>query len=211
MTASPKTHNFRDIEATTSSKAKKFTLHNKGSSAAVIGAIAPPPGFVLSNDNCSNQIVELKRKCTFKVSFAPASPVGDVSGNLSIPYNGRSPSITLKADGTTVSLSAPKTKRFAKTAAGSTSKAKIIMITNKSTAAVQLESPAIGGDFTQVSGEDTCANTTLEPKSKGKCTVEVDFAPAAGSSGEQTGTLSYDFTYGTNNGSVSVALEGKVK
>jgi hypothetical protein len=71
-----------------------------------------------------------------------------------------------------------------------------------------LGAAAVTGDFVEVSGRDGCANATLAPKAK--CTADLEFTPGPSSNGGQTGTLSDNFTYGSNNGSVSVALTGKV-
>jgi hypothetical protein len=46
---------------------------------------------------------------------------------------------------------------------------------------------------------------------KGKCSMSVEFDPAAGASGTLNATLSIDFTYGPNSGGVSINLAGKVK
>ena len=63
------------------------------------------------------------------------------------------------------------------------------------------------GSFTIAS--DGCSGQLLAPKAK--CKVAVKFAPPAAASGAQTSTLSFGFTYGANNGSVSTALKSKVK
>jgi hypothetical protein len=57
---------------------------------------------------------------------------------------------------------------------------------------------------------DACAGITLAPNNS-KCVVTLEFAPAAGSSGILDGTLSYPFSYGTNSGTVSIPVKGKVK
>jgi hypothetical protein len=59
---------------------------------------------------------------------------------------------------------------------------------------------------------DTCTNALVQPK--GTCVVEVAFtAPAnLGSHSTMGGTLSLDFTYGPNSGSLpTISLIGKVK
>jgi hypothetical protein len=199
--------NFGNIDATTSSRTKKLTIHNKGAAAAVIGQLSPPASFILSSDTCSNAIVEPKKKCTVELAFAPATVQGRMSEDLVIPYNGTSPSETLEGDGVAVTLKAPSLKRLPGADAGSVGKTANIRISNRSAATVQLGSASGLADFTIIT--DGCANASLAPKAS--CVVTVEFAPADGTSGELTSVLGYDFTYGANSGSVAVTLKGKVE
>ncbi|HLW71504.1 MAG TPA: hypothetical protein VKS22_12880 [Candidatus Binataceae bacterium] len=209
LTTSPAKLDFKNVDATATSKTKKLTLHNKGANAATIGQIAPPSSFTLSSDNCSNLTVAPKKKCTVDFAFAPATAVGSVSETLVIPYNGASPSETLEGNGIAVTLSAPKSVTAPSVAAGSVGKAKKITIHNKSTATVQIGAASLSANFQIASGGDACANTALA--AKGKCVVSLEFAPATGTSGTLPGTLAYNFTYGANSNSVSISLKGKVK
>jgi uncharacterized repeat protein (TIGR03803 family) len=209
LTASPADLNFGNIDASASSKPKKLTLHNNGTTAAVIGQLSPPASFTISHDNCSNKTVNAKQDCTVEVAFTPATVAGSVTEPFVIPYNGNSPPETLAGNGIAVTLdvSGPKTLPGAK--AGAIGKAAKITITNKSTATVLLGPAGPLSDFTIATDGDGCADATLKPGSK--CVVTVQFAPGDGTSGELASTLSYGFTYGANDGDVSVPLKGKVE
>jgi hypothetical protein len=206
LTASPAKLNFGKVDATASSSTKTLTLHNKGTAAAVISQLSPPVSFIISSDTCSNQTIQPKDECSVEVAFAPATVVGSVSETLAIPYNGTSLSETLEGDGIAITLKAPSSKTLPGVGAGAIGKAESITISNKSAAAVQLGAASAIPDFMITA--DECANGSLAPKAS--CVVTVAFAPATGTSGELSSTLSYDFTYGANNGNVAVTLKGKV-
>lgn len=152
-------------------------------------------------------MVEPKKKCTVEVAFTPATVIGRLSEDFVIPYNGTSPSETLKGNGIAVTLKAPGSKTLSRAVAGAIGKAANITITNRSAATVQLGAASAITDFTIIA--DGCADASLAPKAS--CVVTVAFAPAIGTSGELTSVLSYDFTYGANSGSVAVTLRGKVE
>jgi hypothetical protein len=207
LTGSPATLNFKNVDATSSSKTKELTLNNEGAATAQIGQIVPPASFALSDDLCSNTTLAVEKKCTVDLAFVPTVP-GAVSEALMIPYNGTSPSETLSGNGLAVTLSAPKSVTLPSTAAGTTGKAKKVTIKNTSDATVTVGAATLSGNF--IFAPDACTGATLTPNT-GKCVATLEFMPVAGSSGPLTGTLSYPFSYGTNSGNVSVPLKGKVK
>jgi hypothetical protein len=43
------------------------------------------------------------------------------------------------------------------------------------------------------------------------CTIDVVFKPGSTASGAQSATLGFNYTYGANNGAVSIPLTGSVK
>jgi hypothetical protein len=187
-------------------------LTNKGTIAAVIGTVtATPPFAIAGTDTCSDHTIEPKKKCSFDVEFAPATPGAVSDQTIEVGYNGASPAIALEGDGVAVTLKAPKSESFTAVDAGVTGKAKNIELSNSSTVPVTLETAALGapdpGSFTIAS--DGCSGQVLAPKSK--CAVAVEFAPPGTASGAQTSTLSFGFIYGANRGSVSTALKSKVK
>ena len=213
LSAAPATINFGSVDATGTSKPKKVTLTNKGTIAAVIGSVTATPPFVVAGgeNTCSGQTIEPKKKCSFEVEFAPATPGAVSDKTIEVGYNGASPAMSLSGNGIAVTLKAPKSESFTAVDAGVTGKAKNIELSNSSTVPVTLETAALGapdpGSFTIAS--DGCSGQVLAPK--GKCTVAVEFAPPGSASGAQTSTLSFGFTYGANSGSVSTALKSKVK
>ncbi|MGA8791861.1 choice-of-anchor D domain-containing protein [Candidatus Binatus sp.] len=213
LSAAPLTINFGSVDATGTSKSKKVALTNKGTTAAVIGTVTATTPFAIAGGTnaCSGQTIEPKKKCSFEVEFAPATPGATTGGSIEVPYNGTGPTVALEGDGVAVTLKAPKSESFTAVDAGVTGKAKNIELSNSSTVPVTLKTAALGapdpGSFTIAS--DGCSGQVLAPK--GKCTVAVEFAPPGSASGTQTSTLSFGFTYGANSGSVSTALKSKVK
>ncbi len=191
-----------------------MTLTNKGTTAAVIGSVTASSPFVIAggSDSCSGQSIAVKKKCSFDVEFAPATVADVTGGSIDVIYNGTSPAVGLQGNGIAVTLKAPKSESFSAVDAGSTTgKPKNVEISNSSTVPVTLETATLGapdpGSFTITS--DECSGELIAPK--GKRTVAIKFAPPGGASGAQTSTLSFGFTYGANNGSVSTALKSKVK
>ncbi len=200
------------VDATGTSKPKKVALTNKGTIAAVIGSVTATPPFVVAGaDTCSGQTIEPKKKCSFEVEFAPATPGAVSNQTVEVGYNGASPTVNLSGNGIAATLKAPKSESFTAVDAGVTGKAKNIELSNSSMVPVTLETAALGapdpGSFTIAS--DGCSGQVLAPKSK--CAVAVEFSPPGSASGTQTSTLSFEFTYGANSGSVSTALKSKVK
>jgi hypothetical protein len=122
-------------------------------------------------------------------------------------YNGSSPAVSLEGNGVAVALKAPTELTLPSAAAGATGKPGNLIITNDSSAAVQI---GAAGKITNFGiTADHCANATLASRSK--CLVTVEFKPADGTKGQLVSILSYGFRYGANSGSVNVSLKGKVK
>ncbi len=213
LSAAPAKLNLGSVDATGTSKPKKVSLANKGTIAAVIESVTATPPFTIAGgaNTCSGQTIEPKKKCSFDVEFAPATPGAVSDQTIEVGYNGASPATSLSGNGIAATLKAPKSESFTAVDAGVTGKAKNIELSNSSTVPVTLETAALGapdpGSFT-IAG-DGCSGHVLAPKSK--CAVAVEFAPPGSASGTQTSTLSFEFTYGANSGSVSTALKSKVK
>jgi hypothetical protein len=202
--------NFGNVYATASSRAKKLTLTNKGTTPAVIGQLTPSSSsFAIGSDGCSTATLAPKGKCTFYVVFAPVTVVGGVSETLVVPYNGSSPVETLAGTAIPVTVRAPSSRTLPRADAGAVGKAVNIRFTNRSTATVQLGAASTLTDFT-ITG-DGCTNGTLVARAS--CVVTVAFTPAAGTSGGGvlTSVLSYDFAYGANSGAVAITLKSTVK
>ena len=156
-----------------------MALTNKGTTAALIESVTAPPPFAIAGgkDTCSGQSIEPKKKCSFDVEFAPATPGAVSDETIDVNYNGASPAMSLSGTGIAVTLKAPKSESFTAVDAGVTGKAKNIELSNSSTVPVTLETAALGapdpGSFTIAS--DGCSGQVLA--TKGKCTVAVEFAP----------------------------------
>jgi hypothetical protein len=215
MLGVPASITFGNVDASSSSKARKLSIMNKGTVNALVGAVSVPSGFAISpgTDLCSNQIVLPKKSCGMMLQFSPTAP-GPISGlSVSVPYNGVAPvSVGLSGNGTAVSLKAPTTVVFAPVAAGSTGATKLITFTNMGkTATVQMgNTPPPGSPFNIAS--DTCSGMSIAPR--GRCMIGLQFSAAQGavSKSTVTGTLNVSFTYGSNQGFISpISLMGKVR
>ncbi|HXW83441.1 MAG TPA: hypothetical protein VEJ86_03485, partial [Candidatus Binataceae bacterium] len=210
--AAPATIKFGDVDATGTSTAHKLTITNKSAVTASIGQITVRGPFAISGpDACSEASLLPKKPCSVELVFTPPVPTALATGSVSIQYNGLSPAVALEGTGIAVVLTAPKSESFPATAAGSSSAAKTIDISNPSAVAVTMGTAVIAGAYGS-SGTDSCSGQTLAAK-KGKCEVGVKFEPAAMTAPKtaEAGSLTIPFTYGANDGQVVVKLNGVVK
>ena len=158
----------------TTSTAQTVTLTNSGLGILKItkGAITGP--FTYSS-NCGTT-VNPGSSCTLTVIFKPTTN-GAVTGSISITDNAPlSPQkIALNGTGTYVKLT-PTSLNFGNQAVGSTSLRKVITLSNKGSAAVNISSiTVIGtnfGDFAQV---NNCGTTVAAGAS---CSIGVTFTPS---------------------------------
>jgi hypothetical protein len=212
LSAAPTTLNFGNVDATGPSKAaKKLTVTNKGSVAALIGQATASAPFAVSasGDTCSKTTLEPKKHCSLAIVFSPPVVAPRLTGTISVPYNGGGPAVTLEGSAIAVVLKAPRSLTFAPTAAGTSSKGKSVVISNPDTVPVTLGTAQLTGAYSI--GGDTCSGLALAPK--GKCAIAVEFSsPGGAASGTvEPGSLTIKFIYGVNNGNVEVPISGKVK
>jgi len=212
LSAAPAKLSFGGVDATGTSKPKKVTLTNKGTIAAVIGQVIGSTLFVIAGeDTCSGKTIAPKKKCSFDIEFAPATP-GIVSDQtVDVAYNGASPAMSLSGTGLAVTLKAPSKETFSPVAAGGTGKPKAIKISNPATVSVSLGTTTIGGTdptaFTKT--VNTCTGTLAAKP--GNCTITMEFTPKSGATGAQSATVGFTYTYGANTGIVLVPISGTVK
>jgi sugar lactone lactonase YvrE len=212
LSASPTTIKFGNVDATGTSKPKKVTLTNKGTAAAVIESVTATPPFAIAGaDTCAGQTIAAKKKCSFEVEFAPATPNAVTGGSSEVSYNGANPAVSLSGIGVEVTLKAPSKETFSPVAAGSIGKSKKIKISNPGTVSVSLGATSIGGSdpgaFTITA--NSCTGT-LGAK-PGSCTITMEFTPKSGATGAQSATVGFSYTYGANAGAVSIPISGTVK
>jgi hypothetical protein len=214
LTVTPPSVAFGNVDATGMSRARRVSVVNRGTVTANIGTATVPSGFTIvpGLDTCSNTALAARRSCSVQVEFSPPT-VMPFSGPLTIPYNGAMPlTVSLTGTGTAVTV-LPRSPRFAPVAAGMTSPRPVTaFITNESrVATIALGGASHSGPFLIAPGTDTCANQSLGPRHR--CTVGLEFAPPQGTASKtpESGTLAYLYTYGSNNGSVTVQLNATVK
>ena len=180
--------------------------------AAVIGTVTATPPFEIAGgtNTCSGQTIAAKKKCSFDVEFAPTTVTNVTGGSIDVPYNGTSPTMSLSGDGIAVTLKAPSKETFSPVAAGVTGKSKNIKISNPATVSVSLGATSIGGN--DPTAFTITANTCMGPlAAKGKCTLTMEFTPKSGATGAQSATVGLSYTYGANDGNVSISISGTVK
>ena len=218
-TLSPLALIFGPQQLATSSDSQQIMLTNSGDQPlTLISAQTTSAGFSIVNA-CGNSL-NPHSTCAISVTFAP-QVVGPAVGTFTVADEYRTQTVTLAGTGIAppgVSLSPTSALTFAATGVGIPSVPQTVTLTNNGGVPLQLQSPALTGDFTIASGSNTCG-TTLAVGSA--CTLQVIFIPTTG--GPRTGTLNMadnsptsphvlqltgtgvDFTL-TANGSTSITI-----
>lgn len=220
--------NFGKVIVGQGGKALTVALTNTSKVTASINSIpqylsGTVTNFTVSGDTCSGQMVSAGKKCDFDVAFTPhtfAPPSSiELTAMLPVVYNsagGVPLQITLSGAPVPVTLSAPKSQSF-NGAAGGTSKAKIVTITNDTKVPVTMGAGGIlpTADYTLIA--DNCKNLTIgpPPATSNKCTAAVEFSPPLGTpkGAVPSAILGYTFTWNsaTYQNTVAVTLKGRVK
>ena len=166
---------FADLNMGTTSAAQTLTLTNTGSAALSISRIAVSGDYALTH-NCPDSLA-IGANCTISVTFAPAA-TGFRSGTLAVISNATSSPHRVNLSGTGVAL-APKaslsttTLSFANRSVGTTSAAQSVTLTNTGSAALNIFSIAVTGDY-------ALTNSCLTLLAAGaNCTMSVTFTPVA--------------------------------
>ncbi len=178
----------------TTSTAQTVTLSNVGSATLLITSITASGDFAATN-NCLAGLAA-GDNCTISVTFTPTT-AGNRYGTLSVTDNnngvlGSTQTVNLAGTGLAapgVTLSA-SSLTFGPQAAGTTSVAQTLNLTNSGTAVLTITSIVITGDFSQT---NTCPQSLATGAA---CTISVSFAPTV--AGTRTGSLTI-----TDNGPTS--------
>jgi hypothetical protein len=80
---SPATWDFGDVRSNSSNSSRQVTITNHLRTDVRLYKIESP-GFLISNDNCSNRVLAPSACCTLAVTFQPTAP-GPVQGTLLVP------------------------------------------------------------------------------------------------------------------------------
>ena len=175
---SPTSLNFGNQTVGTTSAAKTVTLTNIGSGVLTITSAGITGPFVVST-NCTATL-NPGAHCTANVSFKPTK-IGAASGSISLTDNApQSPQkVTLSGTGTSVQLT-PTSLNFGNQAVGTTSARKLITLSNKGSAALNISGITItganAGDFNQI---NNCGTSVAAGAS---CSIGVNFTPSAAGS-----------------------------
>ena len=199
---------FGNQKVGTTSATDIVTIGNSGvSPLTVTGAALSGTGashFKIANNGCTTAVGPTGG-CEISVVFAPTSTSGKTASLDITDSTGKVTKVALTGTGTapTVTLS-PTSLTFPSTAAGASSTAQSVRVTNGGNAplAVDLVFGGANGNQFKVAG-GTCVDGGDLAGSGASCTVQVAFAPTAG--GPKSGNLSVTTDLTTGN---TVALSG---
>jgi Astacin (Peptidase family M12A)/Divergent InlB B-repeat domain/Abnormal spindle-like microcephaly-assoc'd, ASPM-SPD-2-Hydin len=199
VSASPFSVNFAPQVLGTTSAAKTVTFTNTSTSTVSLNSIATTPSF--TQINTCGPVLNPGKSCTVHVSFAPAVS-GALTGSLILIDSSPDSPHTVALSGTAdLPLSFGPTKlAFGTQTVGSTSAAKIVTLTNNSTAVLSLTSTA-SGNYAITSTGTTCGASLA---AKAKCNLAITFTPLA--NGSINGTVAV--TNGTSYSPQLIPLSG---
>ena len=185
---------FGSVNVNTTSAAKTVTVTNRETSALAV-SISVSAGYA-ETDTCGGSI-PASGSCTISMTFTPTA-VGAQNGSLTVtPSVGPVLTGNLTGTGIAAFTLSPTSLAFGNQIVGTTSAAKTVTLTNKTTAALGISGVSVPAPFAQTS---TCGSSLAASAS---CTFSVTFKPtsAVASSGNLAFTLS-------NGGAQSVSLTG---
>jgi subtilase family serine protease/sugar lactone lactonase YvrE len=198
---------FGSVAKGMASAAKQVTLTSSGTAALSGIAIslggANPVDFTESN-NCGSSLAP-GAKCTITLAFKPAA-VASYKATVSVKSNAGTPTIALTGTGVTpapaATLSAT-TVAFANQVKGTTSAAKTVTLTSTGNATLTAIAVTLGGSAPADFVEKNDCPSSLAPG--GKCTVTLQFKPAAAASYAATVSVKSS----AKNSPQTIALSGK--
>jgi hypothetical protein len=199
---SPLSLAFASQQLSTASVAQQVTLINAGDVALTLISAQVTSGDFAVVNGCGNSL-NAHSSCALSISFVPRS-VGMQTGVLTVSDQFRSQTVALSGTGLAppgVSLSPVGGIGFGAVGLGLSSAAQTITLTNNGGVTLTLASVAATGDFSLLSGGNTCGGS-LAPAAV--CTVQVVFTP--GATGIRTGTVT--FTDNASSSPQTMALSG---
>ncbi|MCC6997681.1 MAG: choice-of-anchor D domain-containing protein [Deltaproteobacteria bacterium] len=193
LSLSPPSQGFGSVPIGSSSAPITFTVTNNGEvvsgSPVVSKSGTDAAAFTISNNNCTSGIAA-SSSCTFQVTFNSTGSAGSRSASVTVTASpGGAPSSTLSAMAVAPGLlvMSPTSSDFGSSLIGATNQTRMFTLTNNGgapTTAIGLSiTPA--GQFSIVSGMDTCSGAVLA--ASGTCTVTLRFSPT--SAGAKTATF----------------------
>ena len=174
VTLSPASLTFASQLLNTTSPAQTVTLTNPGVVTVDITSISSNSGAFKETSTCGATLAPAAT-CSISVTFTP-SLAGTGTGSISIADDaaGSPQVVALTGTGTApapVASFSPASLSFASQPAGTSSATQKVTLTNTGTAALNLTSVTLSGDFTATNG---CTGSIAVAAS---CTISVAFAP----------------------------------
>jgi len=176
---------FAGQQLNTSSVAQQITLTNSGDVPLTLIAAQVASGDFNAVNACGNSL-NAHSTCSINVIFQPKS-IGPVAGVLTVSDQYRSQAVALNGTGVAppgVSLSPFSAVTFSPVGVGVISGAQTVTLTNNGGVPLVIQNIVTTGDFTILSGTNTCGGSVAMNTA---CTLQIVFAPTAG--GPRSGTL----------------------
>lgn len=180
---------FNTTPVGSSSATRTFNLYNNRSVALnITGASSSNPEFTHTT-TCGSTLA-VGANCAYTVKFTPSAS-GFRAGTLTIQTDGANSPHEVYLGGTASGLGgavsvSPTSLSFGSQAAGSTSSAQRVTVTNGESVAVAIDSITTSGAFQQTH------NCGTQLAAEASCGIDVRFSPTA--SGSTTGTLTISYT-----------------
>ncbi|HEY0785409.1 MAG TPA: choice-of-anchor D domain-containing protein [Acidobacteriaceae bacterium] len=175
LTLTPGSLTFSATVVGSVSAAQGITVTNTGGSGAQLQAATVPGDYGIASNSCGATLAA-GASCVVQVTFAPTA-VGSRPGLLTQQANVAGGQVTAGLNGTGVAPGAlsvsPTSLTFAATPVGATTAAQGITVTNTGGVAVQVNAPAMTGDYAVAS--NSCG--ALPPGAS--CAIQVTFTPTA--------------------------------
>jgi len=197
LNVNPAQLGFSVVAPGQSSAAQTVTVTNSGQSAATSLTLTATPPFNLTQNNCGTSLAG-GAKCSTGVVFSPtlsqaytgtltiASPALAASAVVPLTGTGQEPATVQAQPGSIGPCAAGTTVNcFPQTGVGQVSAPVTLTLSNPS-GGLALTNIALAATSNFQLVNNTCASTLVAGSS---CTVGVEFAPAAASTGVQSGTL----------------------
>lgn len=205
-TLTPSSLDFGSQAVNTASNAKTVTLANPSGSPAlsITGiAITGAGGAAYSQTSDCGASLSGGASCSIQVVFAPAS-AGSQAASVSVASNAAGPLAAALtgigvAPSTAVLGTSTSTLSFGSRTVGSTSRARMLTLSNTGTATLHFGAITVTGDFARAQGG--CGATLAAHSS---CSLWLTFTPTAPGTRAGSVTIASD----ASNGNVTVALTG---
>jgi len=210
--STPTSLTFASTAVGSTAAAQTFTIYASLKSGYALSAInvSVSGDFARSGGTCGTTLA-VGTSCTVLVSFTPTA-TGTRTGTLSVAHNNTLTPIAIPLSGTATGGAAaapiasisPASLTFASTTMGATSAAQNITVSNTGNAALTISAITSSNTANFVIAGGTCS-AGGGVAAGASCTVSMAFAPAAGSAGARSGTLSITHNAAGSPGSVSLS------
>ncbi len=189
----------------TESAAKTFQIVNNSSSTVnITGITTSVTDYQINTGTCLTMSLAPAGSCTVSVQVTPSSVTDDGAIIVTDDVPNSTPlvvKLTSAATGAKAPISLNKTSLKFAVAAGGTSAAQTVTVTNASQAVVALGTITASADY--AISNTTCSSSLAV---KGKCTISIEFQPTF--VGTIEGTVAVPFTTSSGNSPLVVNLTG---